>query len=1087
MAFALSATPTAGTGTLSISANGTIVSGTGTQFLTEGLLGKVILIGRHNALVTAVASATSMTINRAPSFAFNNVPFTFVNNGTTINQTGTDNNLSGLSAITGVFNLIDGTAPSIQSLDLGQLPLFINGTLTIPDTWWLKATGGAAGNVLRVGATGRLIIDARRTITRPEGSVVVNSLGCGIIIRKPSGVPFSVNTIQFDSGSQFEQYGGIVETSGAVRWITSTTSLATFRQATWYVYDRNGNGYMNLYVPLTKPSVDGWKILSNDAVNPGFLSTLDAGFSIKGFEVIGGLNAITAIDGTTAMVRLDNFIGGFSRFDFQVRVGGTVTNEGPVGGYDFYNANIGNNLKAAPNATANNTTGRARHYVSYTPTFLDAGTSAGIVGGVLYLKDSNSGSRVTNNGVPNDKIYINTSGAGGVFPQIELLTKVWSGLGFNPMNQDDRLPINGYFWDYNQLGTPVNITNSIGPQSPTLYAPADVNVTLSRTAASALIGAKFTFNTVNKKITVIANASYDDLYDANKAFKCTSPQVNLETPILNQLIITPNGSDLEAYTAWTLEVATGVTLSQGTKFNKVKFDTVTIVGTGAITGVYQDSAGTSTVLEINPPSDDYSLCVFKADGTTKYFASDVNAGSYYVYFAPNEAGTYFLAAEKYGQKRTEDILVLNGGNVWYNITDQEDVGITDNFATASAYTTLSTTSEIYDATAVFRLTETGIKLGQLVARDGLYLDFGNYNVKIKDDATAIVAVASGTITYKSIVINESLKYNAMKATPPKTITPTDTEIINVLIEDANGDSQVSILGGDNLGYELWKVTTATATDDYATGTLLTTLATNAAPYRFIGISGFDIVGRDVSSGVRRRSSMLKGTYEQAFYVGNQIQLATDAPQLEENNDKLSEVILKLDTKLDVAISTRLAAIDYIDPATAQEVWEYTTRTLTSAGSGGATLEEIEGSLILAKEATSAAIKAKTDKMEFNAQNHIAANVHQLQAGAITSIQNGLSLEATSQDIKTTVDALTNYDDTTAQGKLDAIKTKTDTLVNTDLTGIATSVDVTNAQTAIEAKIDAIPATDLTGITDDLTIINEGVKKASLFIPHTQNL
>jgi hypothetical protein len=130
--------------------------------------------------------------------------------------------------------------------------------------------------------------------------------------------------------------------------------------------------------------------------------------------------------------------------------------------------------------------------------------------------------------------------------------------------------------------------------------------------------------------------------------------------------------------------------------------------------------------------------------------------------------------------------------------------------------------------------------------------------------------ASGTITYKSIVVNSSAKYNAMKATPPKTITPTDNELINVLIEDANGYSQVSILGGDNLGYELWKVTTATATDDYATGTLLTTLATNAAPYRFIGISGFDIVGRDVSSGVRRRSSMLKGTYTQAFYVGDQM-------------------------------------------------------------------------------------------------------------------------------------------------------------------------------------------------------------------------
>jgi hypothetical protein len=421
----------------------------------------------------------------------------------------------------------------------------------------------------------------------------------------------------------------------------------------------------------------------------------------------------------------------------------------------------------------------------------------------------------------------------------------------------------------------------------------DTATTVTESVASAITGITLVpSGATGGTITISSNKEYQDIWNyyrywisqfanktSNDTWTCTGGTLNTQN--------------------WNIVVNTGVTLTSSTEISTLRtLGTVTLNGTAKITAVYQDNAGTSTVLEINPPSDDYSLCVFKADGTTKYFASDVNAGSYYVYFTPAEAGTYYLAAEKYGQKRTADTLVLNGGNVWYNITDQEDVGISDNFATASAYTTLSTTSQIYDATAIFRLTETGIKLGQLVARDGLYLDFTTYNVKIKDDASAIVGVSSGTITYKSIVINESTKYNAMKATPPKTITPTDTEIINVLIEDANGDSQLSILGGDNLGYELWKVTTATATDDYATGTLLTTLATNALPYRFIGISGFDIVGRDVSSGVRRRSSMLKGTYEQAFYVGNQIQLATDAPQLQENNDKLDELILKIDTQKD---------------------------------------------------------------------------------------------------------------------------------------------------------------------------------------------
>jgi hypothetical protein len=370
----------------------------------------------------------------------------------------------------------------------------------------------------------------------------------------------------------------------------------------------------------------------------------------------------------------------------------------------------------------------------------------------------------------------------------------------------------------------------------------------------------------------------------------------------------------------------------------------------------------------------------------------------------------------------------------------------------------------------------------------------------------------------------------MKATPPKTITPTDTEIINVLIEDANGDSQLSILGGDNLGYELWKVTTATATDDYATGTLLTTLATNALPYRFIGISGFDIVGRDVSSGVRRRSSMLKGTYEQAFYVGNQIQLATDAPQLLSTIDKLDELTLKVDTNLDVKVSTRLADADYIDPATAQDVWEYTTRTLTSAGAAGATLAEIEGSLILAKEATSQDIKTKVLTLPTLAEmesvdSNLAKNdllisvsgvvystddtVNQIAGFEFESMNDSLSAisdkvdlkpslsdienstilakEISVQDVKTKVDTLTNYNDATAQSKLDDIKAKTDTLENTNLTGIATSADVRDAKNEVLTAINDIPATDLTEVTEDLVKINNGVKKASLLIPYTDSL
>jgi hypothetical protein len=388
----------------------------------------------------------------------------------------------------------------------------------------------------------------------------------------------------------------------------------------------------------------------------------------------------------------------------------------------------------------------------------------------------------------------------------------------------------------------------------------------------------------------------------------------------------------------------------------------------------------------------------------------------------------------------------------------------------------------------------------------LYLDFGNYNVKIKDDATNIVSVASGVITYKSIVINESLKYNAMKATPPKTITVTDNEIINVLIEDANGDSQLNILGGDNLGYELWKVTTATATDDYATGTLLTTLATNAAPYRFIGVSGFDIVGRDVSSGVRRRSSMLKGTYNQAFYVGDQIQLATNAPQLEENNQKLDELILKTDTNLDVKVSTRLAAIDYVLPNNAG---------IVDANTKLDALENYDDTILQGKVD---AIKAKTDTLEnFDDTAVLTAIGDTLQADDYVAPDNaGIASANTKLDaiptnplladdyvapdnakivaIDAKVATLENYDDTVLQGKVDAIKAKTDTLTNYNDATAQAKLDAIKAKTDIlvnyddstlQTKVDAIN-TDLGGIETDLSEIKQGINDVSLFIPTNLN-
>ncbi len=624
---------------------------------------------------------------------------------------------------------------------------------------------------------------------------------------------------------------------------------------------------------------------------------------------------------------------------------------------------------------------------------------------------------------------------------------------------------------------------------------------ISESTASAITTAGINWTT--RTITPTADLTYDQI-NARIAWELAQTTNSAQADPR-----TINGTKVSLATGWTLVVNTGRTISAGNNIKEWFTPTITINGTGKIDAVYQTTVGTSTIWEFGSVSEPIiagtSLAIYDASGTTRYYNAVTSNGVYRFYIPPQSTGvTYTYAIERYGYRREEGTFPSNAGGILFYVPNySEDVGITQtNRTTVNAYTTLSDTAQIYDATANFRLSETGIKLGQLVARDGTFLDFGNFNVKFKDDNASIVSVASGTITYKSIVINESTKYNAMKATPPKTITPNDTEQINVLIEDANGDSQVKVEGGSGT-YQIWKLPNSTPNIDFQTGTLLTT--TTNLTYRFIGEDGYKLFLYDTGTLYGDSVSKSKGTYKVALFFGPQVQLAQSA-EVTLINQIVNELKLKLDTNLDAKVSTRLADADYIDPATPEQIWDYTTRTLTSAGSSGATLAEIEASTILAKEATSQQIKTKVDTLENYNDATTQTKLDALQTTAdnlptlaemeastvlanktdvtdakneiIAEVQNidvdltGVALQATSQEIngkvdeiKTKVLTLENYNDATAQSKLDAIKAKTDVLENTDLTGIATTQNVTDAQTAIETKIDNI-------VVDNEAIANE---------------
>jgi hypothetical protein len=322
--------------------------------------------------------------------------------------------------------------------------------------------------------------------------------------------------------------------------------------------------------------------------------------------------------------------------------------------------------------------------------------------------------------------------------------------------------------------------------------------------------------------------------------------------------------------------------------------TITLANGAQIQGVYSSSLGTSTTLELRGVTAGSSIYIGNAStGVTTLFQDDTDQTTYRAYFAPGVTAPQLVVRELYGFQRVQETIPTNGGLIWYQFVDVEDVGIAEpDLSTVLAYTNINTGSEFYDRTAAFRLTEQGIKLGQIATRSGFAIELSaGFNVLVKQDATNVYALDSGLITIKATSFEGDAKYNTIIATPPATVEADTNEVLTIAVEDANGDSSVDILGGDGT-FELWKVTEATATNDYETGELLATVSNGR--YRFIGVTGFDIVGVDINSNIRRRSSMAKGITTQSFYVGDQIQLA-QAPQVTANGIKLDILAVELES------------------------------------------------------------------------------------------------------------------------------------------------------------------------------------------------
>jgi hypothetical protein len=238
-------------------------------------------------------------------------------------------------------------------------------------------------------------------------------------------------------------------------------------------------------------------------------------------------------------------------------------------------------------------------------------SGAAIVGAVTYMKTL--GATINPEGryagiddYITPRAYIGETNAAGLTTEENVLYAVAQGYSLDPATGGTPLTMeslttragdvqDGYIWSYSHLlgptAVPMRGVNQL-TVGWTLFA--DPSITLDETAARTKLASSFTVNATTKVITVTANSSYEDLYDAMKAYKSTANIVNLEATPIDELLVKPDGARLVGYTGWTLVVNSGVTLTAGGKYTSLYFDTVTV--NGAIAGTYADSTGTRVAL-----------------------------------------------------------------------------------------------------------------------------------------------------------------------------------------------------------------------------------------------------------------------------------------------------------------------------------------------------------------------------------------------------------------------------------------------------------------------------------------------------------
>ena len=808
-------------------------------------------------------------------------------------QSGTDTSLASITSVTGVTVSVSPNGHRTYQVPSTVALLTVTGnlswdsdyeTLECSESTRIEVNAGASvtiGLLSTINGKPRYSAGTGLIMNRQQGSPFINTSSCNIWVKASS---------LLTSAGTFIVNGSRVMSGGGIFCGNSTTPTNNFVKL-----ELNGGAVLqNISTTQQMQMVRCFCETSGININQGTLDGRTLGgipFSNAGW---GTLNLSLAYgnfqcdgNGAVAPVTVANatLAANVNAFDYAYVA--NTNDKTKINKYIFKNSDVGSGLRTQGQTGSTWRLGVVEITKDVVFSVQDT-SNAAIQNAVTYMKlngatlNPSAGSRYA--GVDDymtPRVYIGSTASTGLTTSANVLYAVAQGYATDATGAGTALTMDslttrasditdGYIWSYDHLvGQPTAAMRGTGTLTQSWTMFADANRTLSRTAAIAKLASSFTVNISTKVVTVTANSTYDDLYDALKAYKCSTTQAQIETPTIDSLIVTPSGSDLTGYTGWTLAVATGVTLSAGAKFAYVYFPTVTLTGSGKITGLYGTTDGDSVTVRLQGVSATGVLCVWHPNTSATELFQTNNSGSttaYEIYYPPGSVGLVKnYARELYGSQRVSGSITLAAGLNTISFVDIPDVGITQtNVATVLAYTSIEGPSKRYDRTAAFRLTEQGIKLGQIATRSGTSLE-GTFSVVVRDDAPAVFAVVGNVMTIKAASYDADNKFVKEIVTGGGTFTAFDTELIGIDVEDANGDSSVNVQGTVGGLVDVWKCVNGTINADYATGTKIASNI-SAGKFRFTGTSGFKLIFYDKNSLLARDCSMNKGNYVLGWYV-----------------------------------------------------------------------------------------------------------------------------------------------------------------------------------------------------------------------------